>query len=416
MQDYFVAQSYMLMLLAAGIVALLAATVPVLMQRQHVSAPIIYVAIGIIVYFFARQYEFEPLDHLELIERVTEFVVLVALTNAGLKISEPFKWKTWRHSFRLLAFAMLITIIAAAFLGWWIIGLTPATAWLFGAVISPTDPVLASELQTSEPSKKDVSDIKLGLTSEAGINDGLAFPFVYFAIYAATKGLDYENWIGEWFLHKFLIKIAIAVVVGLCCGQVLYRIIFSIKDKGQLTKISRGIISLGLVLLPYAISEIVGGYGFLAVFAAACMFSNREVYNEHMDALHDFNEELEGIVVAIIFLMTGVFIAYHYHILYDLEVIAVALLMVFVVRPAAGYISFIRSDLTAFQKFVLSFYGIRGVGSLYYMAYALTSASFAGAEKLLEVTIVTIFISMLVHGLSARTIQLKIKKLHEAEQ
>jgi len=204
MQDYFVAESYMLMLLAAGIVALLAATVPVLMQIQHVSARIIYVAIGIIVYFFARQYEFEPLDHLELIERVTEFVVLVALTNAGLKISEPFKWKTWRHSFRLLAFAMLITIIAAAFLGWWIIGLTPATAWLFGAVISPTDAVLASELQTSEPSKKDISEIKLGLTSEAGINDGLAFPFVYFAIYAATKGLDYENWIGEWFLHKFL--------------------------------------------------------------------------------------------------------------------------------------------------------------------------------------------------------------------
>jgi sodium/hydrogen antiporter len=416
MQDYFVAESYMLMLLAAGIVALLAATVPVLMQRQHVSAPIIYVAIGIIVYFFARQYEFKPLDHLQLIERVTEFVVLVALTNAGLKISEPFKWKTWRHSFRLLAIGMIITIIAAAFLGWWVIGFAPSTALLFGAIISPTDPVLASELQTSQPSKKDISDIKLGLTTEAGINDGLAFPFVYFAIYAATKGMNYENWIGEWFAHKFLIKIAIAVVIGLCCGQLLYKLIFSIKDKTQLSQISRGIISIGLVLLPYAISEIVSGYGFLAVFVAACMFSAREEYNEHMDVLHDFNEEIEGIVVAIIFLMTGFFIAYHYHILYDLDVIIVALLMVFVVRPAAGYISFIKSGLTPFQKFVLSFYGIRGVGSLYYMAYALTSAPFTGAKKLLEVTIVTIFISMLVHGLSSRTIQIKIKKLHEAKQ
>ncbi|MGV3459247.1 MAG: cation:proton antiporter [Flavobacterium sp.] len=365
---------------------------------------------------FSVRYEFDPLKNLELIERITEFVLLVALANAGLKIKEPFSWKTWHYSFRLLTIAMLLTIAAGAFISWKIAGLAPAGALLFGALIAPTDPVLASELQTSEPSKKDTSTIKLGLTTEAGINDGLAFPFVYFAIYAATKGLDFEEWAGGWFIHDFIIKIIIAIGIGLAVGALLCRLVFTSGSRDKISKISRGIISLALMLLPYAVTEIIGGYGFLAVFVAACIFSHREEHAEHMDDLHDFNEELESIVVAIIFIMTGFFIAYHHEILYDTEILAVALLMVFIVRPVAGYLSLLGTKLIPFQKFVLSFYGIRGVGSLYYLAYALTAATFTDAAKLLEITIVTIFMSMLVHGFTARFIQKKIKEYHDAKQ
>jgi NhaP-type Na+/H+ or K+/H+ antiporter len=415
MPEYFKIESYNLLLIAAGSIALLAAVIPVIFEKRHITPPIIYLIVGITGYFICPENTFEPFDNIEIVKRVTEFVVLVALTNAGLKIKDSFKWETWKYSFRLLVIAMPITIVAASYLGWWILGLAPATALLFGALISPTDPVLASELQTSQPSKDDTSTIKLGLTSEAGMNDGLAFPFTYLAIMAATEGLDYKKWIGQWFLHDFIIKIAIGLVVGLLGGWLLRQLVHKLASKDELTKISRGILSLGLTLLPYALTETIGGYGFIAVFVAACIFSRHAMEDEHMDSLHDFNEELEGLVVALLFLVTGIYIAANYEMLLDFRVTGVALLMILIVRPVAGYISLIKTDLIPFQKFVMSFYGMRGIGSIFYLAYALTSATFSDSQKLLEVTMVTIFFSILIHGFSSRAIQKKIHAYNPKE-
>jgi len=140
------------------------------------------------------------------------------------------------------------------------------------------------------------------------------------------------------------------------------------------------------------------------------MFSNYEEHSQHMTSLHNFNEELESFVVAVIFVTTGFFIALNYRIFFDAQIMGVALLMVLVVRPLAGYASLIKTGLNPFQKFVLSFYGIRGIGSLYYLAFALAAASFADSDKLIAVTTATIFISVIIHGISARYIQKRIKK------
>jgi NhaP-type Na+/H+ or K+/H+ antiporter len=415
MSEFINMDIYNLLLLATGIIALLAATVPVMMERKLVTAPILYLILGIAFFFFFSKSEAEPLKHMEPIKRITEFVVIVALTNAGLKIKRPFKWSTWKYSVRLLAIAMPVTIVAAAYLGWWIMGLAPATAILFGALISPTDPVLASHLQTSQPSEDDTSTIKLGLTSEAGMNDGLAFPFTYFAIMAASEGLDYKEWIGEWFLHYFLLKIAIALIIGAVSGWLLYKTVFSIGSHDQLSKISRGILSLSLTLLPYAITEVLGGYGFIAVFIAACMFSKYEKDVEHMDNLHDFNEELEAFIVAFLFIMIGIFFAFNYEKLFEPQIIAVALIMVLVVRPIAGYLSLIKTNLKPFQRFVMSFYGIRGIGSVFYLAYAFTSATFEDPTDLIGVMMVTIFLSVIIHGISSHWVQKKIERYNDTE-
>ena len=415
-QSYFHTDNHSLLLLSAGIIALLAATIPVLLKKKHFSAPIAYLILGILGYVISHQYTFNPLDNLTLVEYVTEFVVLVALTNAGLRIKEPFKWQTWKHAFRLLAIAMPLTIIAAVLLGWWIIGLTPVTAMLYGALIAPTDPVLASELQTTEPGREDTSKSRLGLTAEAGINDGLAFPFTYFAIRTAEHGTNFEQWIGQWLLHDVLIKIALGLAIGLLSGWLLYKLVFSISSDSNISRISRGVLSLSLILLPYALAEIAGGYGFISVFFAACIFSNYEKHQKHMNSLHDFNEELEGFVVAIIFITTGIFIALHYRILFDLQILAVAALMVLAVRPIAGYISLVKTDLNPFQKFVLSFYGIRGIGSLFYLTFALSAAKFEQQKELFAVTTATIFFSVLIHGISARAIHKKLKKHDSGKQ
>lgn len=409
MGAYFDIGNYEMLLLAAGVIALLAALVPVLLRKRYASAPIIYLIVGALGCWISGA-SFSPLKNLALIEHITEFVVLVALVNAGLRIKEPFKWKTWRYSARLLAIAMPFTIAAAALLGWWILGLAPATALLYGAIISPTDPVLASELQTTEPGEEDTSKSRLGLTSEAGINDGLAFPFTYLAIRLANEGDDIGAWLGEWLLHDLFIKVLIGAAIGLATGWGLYKLVFNISSDKDLNKISRGILSLALILLPYTITEYVGGYGFIAVFFAACIFSDFEKHEEHMNSLHEFNRELEGFVMAVIFIATGVFLALHEQILYNWQVISVALALVLIVRPVAGYISLLGAKLNGFQKFVLSFYGIRGIGSVYYLAFALSAAGFEGPERLFAVTVATIFFSVLIHGVSARVVQKRMKK------
>lgn len=393
--------TYTYILLAAGIITLLAAVVPNVLHKKKLPPPVLYLGIGILIAFAGREYtNFDVMQHAPIIEHLSEFVVIIALTNAGLKIRKPFAWETWKYSFRLLVITMPLTIIGAAYLGWWLLGLAPAAAVLFGAIIAPTDPVLAADLQTSRPSKKDLSKVRLGLTSEAGLNDGLAFPFTYFAILLATKGLDYTQWIGEWLVTDVLYRITAGVVIGALSGWALYKLIFRVTSQSHHYSISRGILSLALTLLPYALTELLGGYGFIAVFIAACVFSNNEDQVEHMDTLHDFTEEIERIFVAFLFIVVGVYVFATFNKLWDWTLIATALVVVFVLRPLGGWVALYRTDLSVFQKFALSFYGIRGVGSIYYLMFAFGEASFTGSYMLIQLMMVVIVLSVLVHGIS----------------
>jgi NhaP-type Na+/H+ or K+/H+ antiporter len=288
------------------------------------------------------------------------------------------------------------------------LGLAPAAALLFGAIIAPTDPVLASDLQTSRPSKKDLSKIRLGLTSEAGLNDGLAFPFTYLAIYLASRGNDYSQWLGEWFAVEVLYKIAIGSLIGFLSGWLLYKLIFKITSETHHSKVSRGILSLALTLIPYGLTELLGGYGFIAVFIAACAFSNSEDKGKHMDNLHDFTEEVERIFVTFLFVFVGIYVCDNIEMLWDYQIIGTALILLLIIRPLSGWIAFYKTDLSGFEKFVLSFYGIRGVGSIFYLMYAFQQTGFANAYKLIQVTAVTIVLSVIIHGVSATTIQKKL--------
>lgn len=408
MTDFFSVYTYDFVLLIGGMITLLAAIIPNVFQKKRLTPPILYIIIGVILALGGKRYtNFDIMQHSDIIMRVSEFVVLIALTNAGLKIRRPFSLESWKYSFRLLLITMPITIVAAAFAGWWILGLAPATAILFGALISPTDPVLASELQTSRPSKKDLSKIRLGLTSEAGVNDGLAFPFTYFAIYLASEGSVYNKWIGEWFFTDVLYKTIVGAVIGFIAGWCLYRLIFKITSESHHSKISRGILSLALTLLPYGLTELMGGYGFIAVFIAACTFSNSEDKAEHMDNLHDFTEEIERIFVAFLFIFVGIYICATIDQLTLMSVVT-ALVVLLVIRPLGGWLALYRTDLSGFERFALSFYGIRGVGSIFYLMYALGKTTFTESSQLIHLTAVTIVLSVLIHGLSASSMQEKL--------
>lgn len=183
---------YIVTLTILGVVVLLTAWLPLMMRRLPLSLPIACLAIGALLAWspFPLLPRFNPLENREFTERMTEIVVIVALMGAGLKLDRPIGWKRWMTTWRLLGIAMPLTIGALAFLGSWILGLGVASAVLLGACLAPTDPVLASDVQVGPPQTGEEDEVRFALTSEAGLNDGLSFPFVHLAIALALAAKE----------------------------------------------------------------------------------------------------------------------------------------------------------------------------------------------------------------------------------
>lgn len=396
---FFAIQLYDVQLLLVATVILVAVIVPRLTTNRFLSAPMVFMLLGIAVFALPVDIDLPNLEEARWPERLTELGVLIALTAAGLKINQPFAWKSWQLSWRLLAFTMPLTIAATALLGWWALGMVPATALLFGAVIAPTDPVLASEVQTTDPSSPDYSRSRVALTTEAGLNDGLAFPFTNLAIAVALVGTDPANWLAGWLAMDVVYRIVAGALVGAVTGWLLAKVLFSLASSDFFTT---GSIALSLTLMPYALAELAAGYGFISVFVAACTFRQQESRHHYQQILHDFSEEMERILVAVLMFLIGAYIASGVLAPLTWESVAVALAVIFLVRPLAGMISFAGHPLPQWDKWVLSFYGIRGIGSLYYLAYAMHQADFPHAKELWAVVILILVISVIVHGLSAK--------------
>jgi sodium/hydrogen antiporter len=393
-------------LLLIGLIVLAAAVLPRLVsQQQLVTAPLIYMLAGAFVFLLPGAPELPDLvEDAWWPKRLTELGVIIALTSAGLKLNRPFAWETWRISWRLLALTMPLTIAAAAWLGWWAAGLVPASAILLGAVIAPTDPVLASEVQTSPPDQPDDSRARLALTTEAGLNDGLAFPFTNLAIAIAIAGLAPSGWLGDWLLIDVLYKIGAGTIIGAVAGYLLARTIMGTPASEELARTMTGILGLSLTLVPYALAELASSYGFIAVFVAACVFRQYECSHDYQAKLHDFSEEMERVLVAVLMFLIGAYAVTSIFQLMTPALWLVALAILFVVRPAAGLIGLVGTGLPRRKRWAIAFFGIRGIGSIYYLAYGVFHAEFPGAMTVWAVVLAVVIISVLIHGLSARSV------------
>jgi len=181
--------AYVVVLAGFGAVVLMTAWLPLILKELPLSLPIICVLIGLALFLSPVPGAAPlPLEHPELTERATELVVIVALMGAGLKLDRPFGWRRWGATWRLLGPTMLLSIAAMTALAVALLGFDLPTALLLGALLAPTDPVLASDVQVGGPNSDEEEDeVRFALTSEAGLNDGLAFPFVHLAV--ALAGL-----------------------------------------------------------------------------------------------------------------------------------------------------------------------------------------------------------------------------------
>lgn len=404
---------------ALGLATLAAALLPRLLARAPVSMPSVFLLAGAVAFAVLPGLpDPDPIHQEGVAVHLTEICVLVSLMGAGLALNRPFGWRTWSSTWRLLAITMPLTMLVVGVLGWSVLGLSVAGAVLLAAALAPTDPVLATEVQVSEPVTEPGAaddEARFALTSEAGLNDGLAFPFTYAAIAISLAGVAPSGWLGHWLVVDVLWRTGTGVLAGLAVGWLLGRLFFSSRlgERLRLTERAEGFMALAATFLAYGAAELIEGYGFVAVFVCACAIREAEREHGYHAVLHQFVEQVERLLtVAVVVLLGG---ALSRGVLTGIGwvEVGIALVVLLVVRPLAGFIGLSRGRTGPRERAAIAFFGVRGVGSLFYVAYAVQHGDFPEAERIWAVVALVVVGSVLIHGIAATPLMTALDRRRE---
>ena len=434
----------------AGVLLIVMALSATLLTRLPLSTSMLYVAVGAAASPLWLGWTSIRLEqHARALEWLTEVVVLLSLFSSGLKMSAGLKDGRWLPPVRLAFLSMLVTVALVAAAGHWWLSLPIGAAILLGAILAPTDPVLASEVQLAEPGDRD--KLRFSLTGEAGMNDGTAFPFVMLGLgllglhNIGTGGL---RWLGV----DVVWAIAGGIAIGAALGTLVGRLVIYLRQTHQEAVGLDNFIGLGLVGLAYGVALLLSTYGFLAVFAAgvalrrveqratkaklpqvaepkthpddsvdaeAQFASPRAIAAAHADpeeeveklavdpkrapaymthAVLSFSEQLERIGEVVAVIAIGM-------LLWAVDWASVSWWFVgatlLVVRPVSVWLGLLGSKVSGLQLRLIAWFGIRGIGSLYYLAYALNhGVSGELASTLVAATLSVVVVSIVVHGIS----------------
>lgn len=401
-----------LVYVVAGASLLLAIVLPALLHRWAISAPMVLVAVGIALGFtpLPDGMPLDPTANRQLIEHVTELAVIVSLMGVGLALDRPLNlrrwasWRSWSVTWRMLGIAMPLCIAAMTVLGM-LTGLGLAAALLLGAALAPTDPVLASDVQVAGPQTEDLEvgepdELRFALTSEAGLNDGLAFPFVYAAIFIAagqTTGFDWVGWFGIYAVGKTVLGVLIGIAVGRVLAAVAFR---SASRSLRVAERGESLTALGALVSAYGLAEVAHGYGFLAVFACAMTFRSAERSHDYHVSMHEVTERLERLLTLFLLLVLGIALSRGLLDALDWRGVLVGVALILVVRPLSGMLALIGSGahLDSSRRRAVAFFGVRGIGSIYYLAYAAGEAPELATDWMWSTVAFTVTASVFIHG------------------
>ena len=349
-----------------------------------------------------------------LLEVLTEAAVLISLFAVGLRLRVRLTERLWLTPVLLASVAMLLSIGALTAIGvWW--GLSLGAALLLAAVLAPTDPVLASDVQVENPGDRD--RLRFSLSGEGGLNDGTAFPFVMLAL--GVLGLhDLGDGARRWWGVDLFWAVIGGLVIGWIMGWSFSRVVLHLRRRRETAFGMESFLTLGLIALTYGLALSARTYGFLAVFVAGLAVRAVEYADSRRRAsvppargaspdtsaymaraVLDFTLDIERLAELTVMLLIGALLSATTFSAFSLG-IAAALL--FVVRPLAVRLTLIGSPLTRTQRRLAAWFGIRGVGSAYYLAYVLSHGA-TGAETpiVADAVLATIVASVLLHGASA---------------
>lgn len=397
------ADLYAVGLLAVGVVVFVAISALSQQRDRAFSAAVVYLVMGALASMLFQRLGVELLDPLRnapVIERAAELAVIVALFSAGIRLDRPLTRSAWASTRRLILVAMPLTVAGVALFAHTVIGLSLGAAIVLGAVLAPTDPVLASDVQVGPPGQEEEEESRFALTSEAGLNDGLAFPFLFLGLYV-IEGPD--GWATEWLAADVLYAIVVGVALGAVAGWTLAAVTSALRRRRWLLAEYDGWLAVAAVLAIYGLTEVVGAYGFLAAFAGGLAFRRREREHEYHGRVHQGAEVVEKLSELAMVLLLGSTVT-----LAGLAepgiagwLLVPALLLA--IRPGAVAISFLGTRLPVAQRAFIGWFGVRGIGSFYYAAFSIGTGVLTGAEASLIywTVIVCTGVSIIVHGVSA---------------
>jgi NhaP-type Na+/H+ or K+/H+ antiporter len=389
--------------LIAGVLLVAVAVTGSLLKRLPLTTSMFYLGAGALLGpWGAGLLNLDVITDAPTIEVLTELAVIISLFTAGLKLRLPFADRQWRIAILLAVVAMTLTIVGITAFGVLAAGMTLTAALLLGAVLAPTDPVLASDVQVAH--EHDAEPVRFSLTGEAGFNDGTAFPFVMLGLglLGAHELGDY-GW--RWLAVDVVWAVAAGLAVGAAAGAGVGRLVLYMRRAQKETVGFDEFLALGLISLSYGIALQLHAYGFLAVFAAGLSMRRIERQEEGAGpakmarAVLDFNEQLERLGEVAVVVVVGALLA---GITGWTPGLLVALALFGVIRPAATALTLVGSPLTAGQRAFVAWFGVRGAGSIYYLAFALAhgAAVAADARLIADITLVVVAVSIVVHGVS----------------
>ena len=390
--------AYILGLLIIGLLLLTVGWGSEWIMRLPLSYAILYLVIGVALGPYGiKLIPLQPST--EFIERFTEFVVIVSLYNCGLKISRPPKRHLWSSTIRLIGFLMPLSILAVAAVGHWLIPLPWGAALLLGAVLSPTDPVLASEVQLDHT--EDPNELRFGLTSEGGLNDALAFPFVYFGLYW-IQNPTLDSWFRQWVAIDLFWAIGVALAMGYGVARGGIWVNHQIRKARELNDVMADLVALGIILLTYGLTEVVNGYGFLAVFVAGYVVQQKGCYPDQRRSQRQFSTQIEKLLEVGSILLLGALLRVEQGMQFLPEALIIAGLLFFIIRPLGAWCSTIGGNFHPGTRLLFGWFGIRGIGSIYYLSYAITHGlPEAMIAPLRWIVYLIVLLSIIIHGISA---------------
>lgn len=388
-----------------------------------VTSAIVYLVIGFVVGPMGfGLFHFNPLKQSALLELLTELAVLVSLYCAGVKMPAPITLKRWGNPLRLAILSMAITVGLVALFGYYLLALPLGAAVLLGAIVAPTDPVLATEVQVRHADDPD--RLRFALTCEAGINDGSAFPFVMLGL--GLLGLhDLGEAGGRWLAMDVLWASGAGVGLGILLGQAAGWLVIKLRVAVVGITFLESFLGLGLIAFAYGVSLLIGAWGFLTVFSAAVALRHTELrlashehgtptveeegrYLETSTETHVhvsesslvFNEHLERISEIVLVLLIGGTLFWDS---WSLRALGFAAFLFLVARPASVHLGLLGSSAPYRMRHLAGWFGVRGIGSIYYLMYAVQHGLPEElALELIHLTLVVVALSILVHGVTVK--------------
>jgi NhaP-type Na+/H+ or K+/H+ antiporter len=385
-------------------VAVMVAIVALTHQRSRAFSPsVVYLGLGLIGAAGAALLDqgwFDLVEDAEVVERFAELTVIVALFATGLRLDRPLTLRGWRSTIVLLAVVMPVTIAAVAAFGVVAMGLSAGAAIVLGAALAPTDPVLAGDLGVGPPGEEHEPETSFALTSEAGLNDGLAFPFVLLGLAVAEHGS--AAGIGEWLAWDVAYALTGGVLIGAAGGWLIAEVATRLRERSLLAVELDGWAAVGAVLAIYGLAQIADTYGFVAAFVGGIAFRRRERDHEYARGVHAGGEVLERVLELATILFLGSLITIDGLGVPGVAGWLLAPLLLLVVRPLACEVALRATDMHPAERRWVGWFGVRGVGSIFYAAAALQAGALAAgeADTVIWTVVAVVAVSIVVHGVT----------------